>query len=94
MPFKPVLLWTDVALWALFAALAWYAWRVVRQPQLRANWLLAARDGATMGAGAVLALFMLISALDSVHFRRALPPALIYVEEKGLVLPVVNLGNH
>jgi peptide/nickel transport system permease protein len=62
-------------LWALFVALAWYAWRVVRQPHLRANWLLAARDGATLGAGAVLALFMLVSALDSVHFRRALPPA-------------------
>jgi peptide/nickel transport system permease protein len=75
MPFKLVPLWTDAALWALFAALAWYAWRVARQPQLRANWLLAARDGATLGAGAVLALFMLISALDSVHFRRLLPQA-------------------
>jgi peptide/nickel transport system permease protein len=47
---------------------------VVKRPHLRANWLLAARDGATLGAGAVLALFMLVSALDSVHFRRALPP--------------------
>ena len=74
MPFKVVLLWTDAALWALFAAMGWYAWRVVRQPQLRANWLLAARDGATLGAGAVLLLFMLISALDSAHFRRALAP--------------------
>jgi peptide/nickel transport system permease protein len=75
MGFKLVVLWTDAALWALFAALGWYAWRVVRQPHLRANWLLAVRDGATMGAGAVLTLFMLISTLDSVHFRRALPPA-------------------
>jgi len=46
-----------------------------RRPHLSANWLLAARDGAALGAGAVLALFMLVSALDSVHFRRALPPA-------------------
>jgi peptide/nickel transport system permease protein len=74
MPFKLVVLWTDAALWALFAATGWYAWRVVRQPHLRANWLLAARDGTTFGAGAVLALFMSVSALDSVHFRRALPP--------------------
>ena len=33
-------------------------------------------DGATLGAAAVLAMFMLVSALDSVHMRGALPPAL------------------
>ena len=31
MAFKLVVLWTDAALWALFVALAGYAWRVVRQ---------------------------------------------------------------
>jgi peptide/nickel transport system permease protein len=72
MSFKFVFLWTDLALWALFTALAGYAWHVSRQPQLRATWAQALRDGATLGAGAVLAVFMLISALDSVHFRGAL----------------------
>ena len=72
MGFKFVFLWTDLALWALFAALAGYGWTVSRQPPLRAMWAQALRSGATLGAAAVLALFVLISALDSVHFRRAL----------------------
>jgi len=75
MPFKLVFLWTDLALWALFAALAGTAWHVSRQPLLRATWSRALRDGATLAAAAVLTVFMLLSALDSVHFRRALPPA-------------------
>jgi peptide/nickel transport system permease protein len=75
MPFKFVFLWTDLALWALFGALAAYGWSISRQPPLRKTWARAMHDGATLGATAVLALFVLVSALDSVHFRRALPPA-------------------
>jgi peptide/nickel transport system permease protein len=75
MDFKFVFLWTDVALWALFAALAGYGWTVSRQPPLRATWARAMRDGATLGAAAGLVLFILISALDSIHFRGALVAA-------------------
>ncbi|MFI4929184.1 MAG: ABC transporter permease [Burkholderiales bacterium] len=75
MAFKFVFLWTDLALWALFITLAAYAWHASRQPPLRATWGRAMQDGATLGAAAVLALFMLVSALDSVHFRHALPNA-------------------
>ncbi|HEU5293954.1 MAG TPA: ABC transporter permease, partial [Burkholderiaceae bacterium] len=49
-----------------------HAWR---QPPLRANWGRAMHDGTTLAAAAVLAVFMLVSALDSIHFRRALPRA-------------------
>src|SRR5262245_59377138 len=75
MGFKLVFLWTDLALWALFAALAGYGWSVLRQPPLRTTWGHALRSAATLSSAAVLALFVLVSALDSVHFRRALPPA-------------------
>jgi peptide/nickel transport system permease protein len=75
MSFKFVFLWTDLALLALFAALAAYGWSVSRQPPLRATWGRAMHDGATLGAAAVLVLFMLVSALDSVHFRGALSSA-------------------
>ncbi|MBE7418589.1 MAG: ABC transporter permease [Ideonella sp.] len=75
MGFKFVFLWTDLALWALIAAVSLYGWRVWRQPSLRATWRVALRDAATVGAGAVLLLFLCVTALDSVHFRRALPPA-------------------
>src|SRR5262245_58487981 len=72
MGFKFVFLWTDLALWALFATLGAYAWHVTRDPQLRNTWSKALHDGAMLASAAVLAIFMLISALDSVHFRRAL----------------------
>ena len=72
---KFVLLWTDAVLWAMVAALAWYAWRVKINPNLRANWLKVVRDPAALCAGIVLALFALVTLLDSVHFRRALRPA-------------------
>ena len=72
MGFKVVILWTDAALWAMFAALVLYIVRLVRRPHLRSNWLRVARDPAALSAGVVLALFLGITALDSLHFRRAL----------------------
>jgi peptide/nickel transport system permease protein len=75
MGFKFVLLWTDVALYALVAALCVYVWRIRLQPNARANWLKVLRDPAALCAAAVLLLFVAVAVLDSVHFRRALPPA-------------------
>jgi peptide/nickel transport system permease protein len=75
MGFKFVLLWTDAALWLLFAALAGYAWRVSRSPQLRATWLKVLRDPAALCSALVLLVFLGVTALDSVHFRRALAPS-------------------
>ncbi len=76
MDFKFVLLWTDTALWAMFAALLAYGVRVVRHPQLRSTWARVLRDPAALCAGLVLGLFVSVAALDSVHFRRALAPNL------------------
>jgi peptide/nickel transport system permease protein len=75
MQYKFVLLWTDAALWLLFMALVIYGVRVSRAPHLRATWAKALRDPAAMCSAVVLLAFLLISALDSVHFRRALPAA-------------------
>ena len=72
---KLVLLWTDVVLYAMLLLLAWYAWRVRVNPNLRANWARVARDPAALCAGIVLALFALVTLVDSVHFRRALVPS-------------------
>ncbi|HYE71184.1 MAG TPA: ABC transporter permease [Aquabacterium sp.] len=72
MPFKFVLLWTDAALWLLFIALIGYSIRVARAPHLRATWAKALRDPAAMCSALVLLAFLLVAALDSVHFRRAL----------------------
>ena len=74
MGFRFVVLWTDAALWALFAVGLAYAWRVARNPSLRANWAKVGRDPAALSAALVLLMFSGITALDSVHIRRALPP--------------------
>ncbi len=72
---KLVLLWTDLVLYAMVLLLIWYAWRVRVNPNLRANWARVARDPAALCAGIVLALFALVTLVDSVHFRRALVPS-------------------
>ncbi|MCH7345756.1 ABC transporter permease [Pelomonas sp. CA6] len=72
MGFKIVVLWTDVALWLLFAALLGYGLRLWRVPHLRANWRRVLRDPAAMSAGIVLLAFLAVAALDSLHLRRAL----------------------
>ena len=72
---KFVLLWTDVVIYILVAVTAFYAWRVVRRPSLRANWLKVLRDPAAFCSALVLLLFCSVTLLDSVHFRRALTPS-------------------
>jgi peptide/nickel transport system permease protein len=73
--FKPVFLWTDLALWLLVIALAAYLLRLRAKPNERANSFKVLRDPAGLAAGFVLLLFVAVALLDSVHFRRALPPS-------------------
>jgi peptide/nickel transport system permease protein len=70
-----VFLWTDVVLFAMAIGLAVYAWSVARDRDRRATWSKVLADPAALAAGVVLVAFTLVAALDSVHFRRALPPA-------------------
>ncbi|MFT7724685.1 MAG: ABC transporter permease [Roseateles sp.] len=72
---KPVLLWADLALWLMTAAGLAYAWRVARQAHLRATWRRVLRDPVAASAGVVMAAFLLVTLVDSVHLRRALPAA-------------------
>ena len=72
---KLVFLWTDVVLGLMLVALLWYGWRVRSNANLRADWFKVVRDPAALSAAIVLGFFAAITLLDSVHFRRALPPA-------------------
>ncbi len=72
---KFVLLWTDAVLWLLVAALAWYGWHVRRNPNLRDTWSKVFADAPSLCAALVIALFLIVTLLDSVHYRRALPPS-------------------
>jgi peptide/nickel transport system permease protein len=70
---KFVLLWTDLALWLMVAAVVAYALRVRGQAHLRATWRRVLRDPVAASAGVVMALFLGVTLVDSVHLRRALP---------------------
>ena len=73
MTVKFVFLWTDVALWAMFAALLGYGLRIRARPNLRATWERVLRDPVALSAGVVMAAFLLLTMVDSIHFRSALP---------------------
>ena len=59
MGFKFVVLWTDVALWTLFAAIAGYGIRVARHDNLRATWRRVLRDAPAMCSALILGLLAL-----------------------------------
>jgi len=72
---KLVVLWTDAVMWALVAALLVYARIVWRNPNLRASWGRVLRDAPAFASAIVLGACLLVTLLDSVHYRRALAPA-------------------
>jgi peptide/nickel transport system permease protein len=72
---KFVLLWTDAAMWAMALALLAYVLTVLRRPGLRASWARVFADPAALAASVLLLLSLLITLLDSVHYRPRLPAA-------------------
>jgi len=70
---KFVLLWTDVVLFLLVLSLIWYVWHVRRSPNLRSNWIKVFGDAPALCSAVVMTAFLVVTLLDSVHFRRALP---------------------
>ncbi len=71
---KIIFLWTDIAIFALFAATLVYAWHVSRSRNLRATWSRVARSAPAMCSAVVLSVFVVIGLLDSMHFQPRLPP--------------------
>ena len=69
---KAVPLPTDVLVWLLAAAVAAYFVHVHRQPHLRAPWRRVTYSAPGMSALVVLAAFVAIGLLDSLHYRPAL----------------------
>ena len=72
---KIVILWTDVVVLLLVAALGLYVWQVRRSADLRATWRRVFQDAPAMGASVVLLTALGITLLDSLHFRPLLPAA-------------------
>ena len=72
---KLVFLWTDIVLALLVLALLGYVWWVRRNTNLRATWGKVLADAPALCSALILALFLGVTLLDSLHFRRALPAA-------------------
>ncbi|MBL8491101.1 MAG: ABC transporter permease [Rhodocyclaceae bacterium] len=73
MPFKPVLLWSDLLLLLLLAAIAGAGAWAARQEHLRSAWARVARSRTGMAAATVLAAFLVVGVVDSLHYRPLLP---------------------
>ncbi|OAI52190.1 peptide ABC transporter permease [Betaproteobacteria bacterium SCGC AG-212-J23] len=69
MPFKPVLLWTDLLLWLLVAGTAIYVWYCYRRPHLAAPWGRVFQSRTAIASTVVLAAFVGMTLADSLHFR-------------------------
>ncbi len=69
MAFKPIILWTDAFIYLLVGTGLAFAWIVRRRQHLRAPWQRVVQSRSGVVSMVVLALFLLIGLLDSVHFR-------------------------
>ncbi|MFO0295984.1 MAG: ABC transporter permease [Pseudomonadota bacterium] len=69
-----VLLWTDVALWAMVAVVVGYGVAVARDAARRATWRKVFRDPAALASSVVLLACLAVALADSVHYRPLLPP--------------------
>src|SRR5690349_2962360 len=72
MPFVPVLLATDALLWLLIAAIGFYAWYCSRRPHLALPWKRVFMSKTAAACTVVLAAFVLVGFLDSLHLRARL----------------------
>ncbi|MBW8830840.1 MAG: ABC transporter permease [Burkholderiales bacterium] len=70
---KFVLLWTDVVIWLLFFMMLGYGWLVSRSPTWRVSWGKVFRDAPALACAVLVLLCLLLTLVDSVHYRRALP---------------------
>lgn len=72
MPFVPFLLFTDVLLWLLIAAVVFYAWYCSRRPHLAAPWKRVFQSKSAMVCSVILCFFVIVGVLDSLHYRARL----------------------
>jgi len=72
MPFKPEFLLTDILIWMLVAIALVFVTYVRRHEHLRAPWRKVVRSASGMSAATMLAFFVAVGLIDSLHFRTEL----------------------
>jgi peptide/nickel transport system permease protein len=73
MPFKPLVLPTDVLIYLLVLGVSVFAWYVRGREHLLVPWRRVGHSSSGMVSLTVLVFFVAVGLLDSVHYRPALP---------------------
>ena len=85
----PLLLWTDGFVWLLVAAGTGYALYCRSRPHLAAPWARVFRSPAAMASAVVLAVYLGVGLLDSLHYR----PKLVSADPKAPVAYAVEVRS-
>jgi peptide/nickel transport system permease protein len=71
---KPLLLWSDVLIYLLVLVLCVFFLRLRRDPQIRQRWRQVFNTNLGMVTFTVIAAYVGVALLDSLHFRKSLEP--------------------
>ncbi|MEM8661827.1 MAG: ABC transporter permease, partial [Pseudomonadota bacterium] len=71
---KPVVLWSDTLIFLLVACLILFFYQLRKDPQSREKWSQVFSSRLGMVTFTVIMAYVTVALLDSLHFRRALPP--------------------
>ncbi len=69
----PVLLWSDLLIYTLIASVGLFLWQLRKNPQAKKRWSGVFSSKVGMASFIVILFYILISLLDSLHFRESLP---------------------
>ncbi|MBI5450579.1 MAG: ABC transporter permease [Gammaproteobacteria bacterium] len=92
---RPVLLWTDALIMLLLLVLVFFIVQVRASAERRATWRQVLRSRIGMATAVILSCYVLVAALDSVHFRPAAQDAAGTAQRSGFysmeVISVLDL---
>ncbi len=69
----PVFLWSDLLIYTLIASVGLFLWQLRNNPQAKKRWSGVFSSKVGMASFIVILFYILISLLDSIHFREPLP---------------------
>jgi len=69
----PVFLWSDLLIYTLIASVGLFLWQLRKNPQAKKRWSGVFSSKVGMASFIVILFYILISLLDSIHFREPLP---------------------
>ncbi|OUR66076.1 peptide ABC transporter permease [Bermanella sp. 47_1433_sub80_T6] len=69
----PVFLWSDLLIYTLIASVGLFLWQLRKNPQAKKRWSGVFASKVGMASFIVILFYILISLLDSLHYREPLP---------------------